>query len=177
MKQQILAFATGLLITVLACSSNQQSPEQDTAATASATTPPAQPAVQGLPAMNMQDAAGNTVALESFKGKKVFVNLWATWCGPCRKEMPSIQKLYKSLDTTKVAFVLLSLDDQFEKAKSYTSAQKLELPLYYPAQQLPPLFNVEGIPTTFIFNEAGDLVKQIVGSENYNTDAFKKLLQ
>jgi thioredoxin-related protein len=91
--------------------------------------------------------------------------------------MPSIQKLYQSTDTSKVAFVLLSLDDQFEKATNYAASQKLKLPLYYPTQQLPALFNVEGIPATFIFSESGELMKRIDGMENYDTKAFRDLLK
>ncbi|MBA3285375.1 MAG: TlpA family protein disulfide reductase [Nitrosopumilus sp.] len=58
-------------------------------------------------------------------GKKVFVNLWATWCPPCRKEMPSIIKLYQSIDTSKADYIMVSLDDNFDKASNYVKTQKL----------------------------------------------------
>lgn len=130
-----------------------------------------------LPTFTMSDSKGNVISLESLKGRKVFVNLWASWCPPCRREMPSIQRLYKSLDTTKVAFVLLSLDDNFEKSRRFASSAKLTLPLFYPAESLPPLFNVEGIPSTFIFNEEGSLIKQVNGSDDYDTEAYRLLLK
>ena len=125
----------------------------------------------------MYDAAGKVITLESLKGKKLFVNLWATWCPPCKKELPSIERLYQSLDTAKVAFVMLALDDQFEKAKKYLSSRKSTLPVFYPAEDLPALFRVEYIPTTFIFDDTGKIIHRVDGSDDYDTEKFRSLLQ
>jgi thiol-disulfide isomerase/thioredoxin len=146
------------------------SPEAATAAVQQS-----QAALQTLPSFAVQDAAGKQLDLTSFKGKKVFVNLWATWCPPCRAEMPSINKLYQAADKEKVQFVMLSLDNDFELAKKYVQEKNLDLPVYYPAADLPPLFTVNGIPTTFIFNEEGQLIAQHEGSENYNTAEYRQL--
>lgn len=129
-----------------------------------------------LPDFMLRTADGKQVNLNSFKGKMVFVNLWATWCGPCRREMPSIDSLFLKSSAKKAAFVVISLDDDFNKAIGYGAAQKFHFPLYYPATNLPPLFNVDGIPATFIFNEEGELAQTIQGSTDYNTDAFVKLM-
>jgi thiol-disulfide isomerase/thioredoxin len=130
-----------------------------------------------LPAFVIQDINGQNINLQNIKNKKLFVNLWASWCPPCKREMPSIEKLYHSVDTAKVAFIMLSLDDNFDKAKAYMKHQKLNLPLYYPTENLPALFNVQGIPATFIFNEKGDLLNRIEGATDYDTDQFRKMLQ
>ena len=114
-----------------------------------------------LPNFSITDANGKTVNLSSFKGKKVFVNFWATWCPPCRSEIPSIQKLYSKVDKEKTVFILLSLDDNFDIAKKYAASKKMDLPVYYPAENLPSLFNITSIPTTFIFNEKGELAKVV----------------
>jgi thiol-disulfide isomerase/thioredoxin len=129
-----------------------------------------------LPDFMVKNDQGKTVNLNSFKGKKVFVNLWATWCGPCRREMPSIESLYNKTKGKKIEFVMLSLDDDFNKAINYKSTNKLTMPMYYPAANLPALFNVDGIPATFVFNEKGELVKTIQGSTNYDTQEFVDLL-
>lgn len=128
-----------------------------------------------LPHLTMQDAAGNTLDIHSFKGKKLFVNLWATWCPPCRAEMPSIEKLYAAADKEKTQFVLLSLDDNFEKAKKYVQDKALTLPVYHPAGNMPALFAVDGIPATFIFDESGKLIEQRIGSDDYDTPSYRKL--
>jgi thiol-disulfide isomerase/thioredoxin len=130
-----------------------------------------------LPSFSIQDINGNIVNMQNLKGKKLFVNLWASWCPPCKKEMPSIEKLYQSVDSNKVKFVLISFDDRFELAKNYVSSKKLKLPIYYPTENPPALFNVQGIPATFIFNEKGELIKQIEGMEDYNNKEYKALLQ
>ncbi|MBO9617804.1 MAG: TlpA family protein disulfide reductase [Niabella sp.] len=130
-----------------------------------------------LPHFKMMDEQGRTVALDALKGKKVFVNIWASWCPPCRAEMPSIQKLSKKTDKNKVAFVLLSVDDDPAAGAGFKKAQKIELPVFFPGEQLPPLFNVEGIPATFIFDEKGTLIKSMVGMENYDTQEYVDLLE
>lgn len=151
-----------------------QQPEETPVAVSAASTQP-QAATHTLPSFTMLDATGNKLDLQQFKGKKVFVNLWATWCPPCRAEMPSIDKLYQAADKAGVQFVMLSLDNDFETAKKYVQKAGFSLPVFYPAGDIPELFTVNGIPTTFIFNEQGQLIAQHEGSENYNTPDYRKL--
>ncbi|WP_290792157.1 TlpA family protein disulfide reductase [Flavihumibacter sp. UBA7668] len=129
-----------------------------------------------LPNFILLDVNGKQVSLESFKGKKVFVNLWASWCPPCRAEMPSIQKLYEKTASQNVQFVLLALDNDFTTSLQFINKTGFTFPVYYPGAALPSLFNVEGIPATFIFNEKGELVKHISGGANYDSKEFLKLL-
>lgn len=135
-----------------------------------------QKATGTIPNIALRNAKGENVNLTSFKGKKVFVNLWATWCGPCRREMPSIASLAAKVKKSKVEFVMLSVDDEFNKAINYITSSKIDLPVYYPTDNLPPLFSVDAIPTTFVFNEKGELIKTIQGSVNYDTEEFVNLL-
>lgn len=140
--------------------------------------PPPQPApASALPSFRMRNGRGEIVDLAQFKGKKVFVNLWATWCPPCRAEIPSIESLGAKADRNKVEFVMLSLDDNFEKAKTYAANNNMRLPVYYPASDLPQLFVTDGIPMTIIFNENGEILFNEVGSTNYDTRRFQDLLK
>ena len=132
---------------------------------------------EALPSFTVQDINGNAVNLRDLKGKKLFVNFWASWCPPCKRELPSIEKLYKSIDTSKSRFLLVSLDDKFDAAKRYISSRKIALPVYYPMENPPGLFQVQAIPATFIFNEKGELVKRIDGGENYNTREYRNLFE
>lgn len=125
----------------------------------------------------MTDVNGNTTDLQSLKGKKVFVNLWAPWCPPCRAEIPSIEALYSKTDKEKVVFLMLSLDENFDLAKQFAKAKNLQSPVYYPAEKLPAMFNTDGIPATFIFNEKGELIKQNNGADDYDTEEYEKLLK
>jgi thiol-disulfide isomerase/thioredoxin len=177
-KGKLVAMAAWFLLAA-SCTGNQQKEEKDTVAmqAQSSTDNNGAMASSLLPSFSVQDINGNIVNLNSFKGRKLFVNLWASWCPPCKREMPSIERLYQSVDKNKVAFFLISFDDRFEQAKKYISSKGLQLPVYYPTENPPPLFAVQGIPATFIFNEHGELVKRIDGSENYDTGEYKKLLQ
>lgn len=130
-----------------------------------------------MPSFKMMDERGQEVLLESFKGKKVVVNIWASWCPPCRAEMPSLQSLHGKLDKDKVAFVLLSVDDSPEDAGEFKATQKLQLPVYFPGEGLPSLFNVQAIPSTFIFNEKGELIKRMDGMDDYDTEEYLNLLK
>lgn len=129
-----------------------------------------------LPSFRMANTINQVIDISQFKGKKVFVNLWATWCPPCRAEIPSIEKLAAKSDKNKIAFIMLSLDDNFEKAKAYALNNNMSLPVYYPSGNLPQLFSVEGIPATFIFNEKGELIHEQVGSTNFDTKQFFDML-
>ena len=130
-----------------------------------------------LPALKLTAADGSKLNLADLKGKKVFINLWATWCPPCKAEIPSIEKLYGKVDKENTVFIMLSLDEDFEKAKSFAKANKMNVPVYYPAENLPAIFNTEGIPATFIFNEKGELIKRNNGMDDYDTEAYLKLLK
>lgn len=101
----------------------------------------ATPPVPTLPPFSIVNNKGEVTDLAKFKGKKVFVNLWATWCPPCRAEIPSIQKLYAKTDKNKAVFIMLSLDDKFETAKQFAAKTKLDLSIYFAASSLLALFN------------------------------------
>lgn len=158
------------IIFVVSCNNNNES-------TASSQNQPGRPLVPTLPAMKLVDASGQQLDLSAFKGKKIFVNLWATWCPPCRAEMPSIKKLSTVVDSSKVAFVMLSLDEDFETARQYAINTSLGLPIYGAASALPSLFQTQGIPVTYIFNEAGELIFRRDRAENYDQPQFVELLQ
>lgn len=175
-KIVIITGVATLCFGLIACSSGGSNPF----ITNPAPTETANRASEGnspLPALAMTDAAGNAVSLQSFRGKKVFVNLWASWCPPCRAEMPSIQNLFNSVDTSRIAFVLLSYDENPDKSLQFMKREKLSLPVYFPAEQPPLLFQPDGIPATFIFDEAGNIIKQNMGADNYDTEAYRKLWQ
>jgi len=168
-------------ITLTACKNNQSSNEpvpSTHASTSNTTSNNNNTNADALPTFSIKDANGKVVNLkDAFKGKKILVNLWATWCPPCRAEMPSLQTLYSTTDSSKVAFVFLSMDDDFNKALQFVKDKKYTLPVYYPAQELPQLFNVEGIPTTFIFDANGKIIHQQVGMGDYTSPEIRQLLQ
>ena len=127
----------------------------------------------------IKDLAGNKFSFGQYKSKVVFVNLWATWCGPCRAEMAGIQKLYSSIASDSISFVMLSLDrdtDQ-EKVVKYVNTKGFTFPVYLPSGRLTEQLSVPSIPTTFVIGKDGRIVAKEVGTTNFNTDKFKKFLK
>jgi thiol-disulfide isomerase/thioredoxin len=177
MKIKLIALI-GLTLTIFTACTNT-SPDIDTSIVedTQALQTNYEPVPPSVPSFQLTAADGSIINLADLKGKKVFVNLWATWCPPCRVEMPSIEKLYKKVNKEKVAFVMLSLDENFELAKRFVKTNHLQLPVYYPAENLPAMFNTGAIPATFIFNEKGELIKANKGMDDYNTESYVQLLK
>jgi thiol-disulfide isomerase/thioredoxin len=126
----------------------------------------------------MIDLQGKQVDFESLKGKVVFLNIWATWCPPCIAEMPNIQKLYDKVGSDKIAFVMLSVDENgMEKVKKYINKKKYTFPVYMPASNFPQEFHSNAIPTTFIISPEGKIVAKQEGMADYNTKEVVEFLQ
>lgn len=177
--KSLITISAIVMASFIACSNNKngETTSADRQVATDSNAAVSQSATPALPVFSVMDVKGNTLNLQNLKGKKVFVNLWASWCPPCKREMPSIEKLYHSIDTTRVAFVILSLDDRFEKAMRFVQSRNLKLPIYYPAENLPELFNVQGIPSTFIFDENGKMIKRVDGGDDYDTEEYRNLLK
>ncbi len=126
--------------------------------------------------MLLIDQAGKPTSLEDFKGKVIFMNIWATWCPPCIAEMPNINKLHKEM-SKEVAFVMLSVDDDFETAKAFNKRKGYNLPIYALQSHRPAMYQSSTIPTTYVINADGELVFTHKGMGNYNTKKFKKFLK
>ncbi|GAA4415052.1 hypothetical protein GCM10023187_45210 [Nibrella viscosa] len=147
--------------------------------TAATVSPAEQPAVtaSGPPyQLALSTLDGKTVSLDDLKGKVIFLNQWATWCPPCRAEMPAIEKLYQSVDKSKVAFVMLSLDENPAKARRYIEQNKFTFPVYVPAGPMPNDFTTEAIPTTLILDPDGRIAQRMEGMFNYDTAEFRQYL-
>lgn len=120
---------------------------------------------------------GKPANLQQFRGKVVLVNLWASWCPPCLAEMPGLQKLYQKTDTSKVAFVLISLDANPNKARALLKRKGYTLPVYFPAAPLPAPFDSPSIPSTVILTPSGRLADRHDGMADYDTPEFRAALE
>jgi thiol-disulfide isomerase/thioredoxin len=127
----------------------------------------------------IKDLNGTVINFKDFKGKTIFLNVWATWCGPCRIEMPSIQKLYDKADKEQIVFIMLAVDDRkdFQKVVKYISEKEFTFPVYVPHEFLPEQLMVRTIPTTFVIDSDGKVAAKETGAANYDTDEFKSFLE
>lgn len=124
----------------------------------------------------LMDEDGNTLSLADFKGKAIFMNMWATWCPPCIAEMPNINKLYKEMGHD-VAFVMVSLDEDFETAKSFNNRKGFDLPIYTLQSRRPAMYQSTTVPTTYVISADGNLMLTHKGMANYNTSKFRSFLE
>lgn len=110
----------------------------------------------------LADLQGKPWHLQDLRGKVVLVNFWATWCPPCRKEMPDLQVLYDKFKDQ--GFVVLSIsDEEAAKVAPFIAEQKISYPvLLDPGRKVNEAFIVEGIPKSFVFDRDGKLVAQSI---------------
>ncbi len=127
--------------------------------------------------MNLVNSKGETVAMEELRGKVIFLNIWATWCPPCIAEMPGINKLYKDIDKDKIAFIMLSVDQDFQKAVDYNNRKGYDFEVYEAAGGMPQIYLTQSIPTTYVIDANGNLVLTHMGMGDYNTKEFKEFLK
>jgi thiol-disulfide isomerase/thioredoxin len=124
-------------------------------------------------AFSFTDADGRTITPADVKGKIIFLNFWATWCPPCRAEMPSLQSLYNKLKSDPdISFFFISEDENFEDAITYFRRGNFTLPLVRQTAPLSPGLYAGTLPTTIILNREGRIVYRHEGMANYDTARF-----
>ena len=141
-------------------------PAQTTAP--AATTEATAAAVQYAPDFTVYDMDGNPVKLSDFKGMPVVLNFWASWCGPCKAEMPDFDKVCKSLEG-KVQFLMVNITDgtneTVESASGFIADAGYSFPVFYDTDLDAAItYGIQSIPTTFFIDEGGQLVAFYAGS-------------
>ena len=110
----------------------------------------------------LEDLSGTKWTLKELGGQVVVVNFWATWCPPCRKEMPDLETLYKRFKNQGLVILAIS-DEEAGKVKPFVAQQKVSYPILLdPGRKVHQLFEVEGIPKSFVYDRSGKLVAQSI---------------
>lgn len=127
--------------------------------------------------MTLFNSKGDKVSLEQYRGKVIFINIWATWCPPCVAEMPSINKMYNDIDKDKIEVLMVSFDQKFEKVIQFKERKKFDFEVYKVLGKMPQMYNTNSIPTTYIIDSKGNLVFTHMGMADYNRQDFKDFLK
>jgi thiol-disulfide isomerase/thioredoxin len=110
----------------------------------------------------LTDLHGQSWSLKGLRGKVVLVNFWATWCPPCRKEMPDLESVYQRFQGQGLIILAVS-DEDADKVKPFIAGQKYTYPIVLdPGRKVNTLFAVEGIPKSFLYNRDGKLVAEAI---------------
>lgn len=145
-----------------------------------------------VPAYTAQTLDGRSVSLESLRGKVVVLNIWATWCRPCRAEMPALQRLHEQFAGRELEIVAVSVDTPLGTftpsgnaggdVSAYVNQMGLTFTILHdPKRSIEDLFLVKGLPTTFIIDKNGRIDQKVVGAREWDAanyvEYFNHLLQ
>jgi len=133
-----------------------------------------------LPDAKFQDASGKERTLAHWRGKVVLLNLWATWCLPCRKEMPALDRLQNELGSDKFEVVAVSVDRKgIEGARKFLDETKVEhLALYVdPTTRLTSELRAVGLPATLLIDAQGREIGRLLGPAEWDSEDAKRLIR
>ena len=134
------------------------------------------------PPMQASTLAGTkrTKSLADYKGKVVLLNVWATWCEPCRVEMPSIEKLHRDFGPQGLAVVAVSVDDAGAEDRVREFAKELGITfeiLHDPTRATSTSYQITGYPETFIIARDGTIRKKVIGAADWSSAANRALIR
>ena len=138
---------------------------------------------ENAPNFTLKNLEGKNVSLNEFRGKFVLINFWATWCGPCKIEMPSLENLYQKFKNKN--FVMLAIsNDMFGKTvvKPFVKAHKINFPILLDQRlKASNQFGVVSLPSTFMIDPRGKIIGALYGAEDWaapkNILYFENLLK
>ena len=130
------------------------------------------------PALRFKDSAGVEHTLAEWQGKVVLLNLWATWCAPCRKEMPALDRLQQGLGGDRFAVVAVATDRDIAKPRKFLADNGITgLTLYHDeGARLISAVQGIGMPTTLLFGKDGREIGRLVGPAEWDSEDAKRLI-
>ena len=121
------------------------------------------------------DAQNNKINLEDYQGKLILINFWATWCAPCKKEMPSLDQLQinNKLFNLKIFPINIGQDKVNKAQKFFDDLDIKNLEIYFDTSiNLAKILSLRGVPTSILINKDGQEFARIIGSIDFNDDKF-----
>ena len=143
-----------------------------------------QPVVSGYaaPSFEVVDEDGSPVTLATYEGRVLLLNVWATWCAPCREEMPSMQRLYDHFAPDDFEIAAISIDAPFGQTDAagnpggdplaFAQALGLTFPiLLNPSGDIQRIYRTTGVPESFLISRDGVIYKKVAGATHWDSDA------
>jgi peroxiredoxin len=134
------------------------------------------------PAFSLPARGGSTVDLAQFKGQVVMINFWASWCVPCRQEMPLLESMYKKYKPLGFTLIGVNVEPEQKDAESFLKQTPVSFPVLFDAKsKVSGMYNVQGMPTTVFIDRKGNVrlvhVSYKTGDENLYMDQVRNLLR
>lgn len=115
------------------------------------------------------DLDGNEVSLSDFRGKKVFLNFWATWCPPCKAEMPEIEKVYQETKDSDLVILAVEIGEPLDTVKTFIEDNKYNFKVLLDSDKdIATTYGISAIPTSFFIDEDGNIISKRVGGMTYD---------
>jgi peroxiredoxin len=134
-----------------------------------------------LPSYEVYSLLGDTIDIRDYKGSVVVLNVWATWCGPCIREMPALERLHQKLGPKGLEIIAVSVDttpDADALVTSFRDRFVLTFPLLRdPHGNLEPRLGVQVLPTTFIIDRRGRIIEKLMGARGWDSAAMISKLE
>ncbi|MFZ0388889.1 MAG: TlpA disulfide reductase family protein [Calditrichia bacterium] len=184
----LFVLSVGITATLYSCSdSDSQTPAQrqqsDTRQNQAAAVQSEQNTNTGgpkAPDFTLRNSSGKEIRLSDYKGKVVILDFWATWCGPCRMEIPSFVEMRENYNDKGLEIIGVSLDrDGWQAVNPFVQQYKINYPIVLGTQQIVADYGgINAIPTTFIINKNGEIVDKVIGykPKSYFENTIQKLL-
>jgi len=129
--------------------------------------------IQNALAFSAESPSGRSINLNELRGKVVFINFWASWCPPCRAELPSVQEFYDSYkDKSAVVFMIVNMDDNPEKGMAFLDKNGYTIPFFVTRDNIPPAIYQGSLPTTVVLDKAGQIRFTQTGMADYSAKRF-----
>ena len=124
-------------------------------------------------------ASGDSVSLADYRGRVVLLNVWATWCAPCVREMPSMQRLHEALGDSGLVVLAVSVDDGDPAAvRSFYQEYGLSFPMIQDrSRAIERIYQTSGVPESFVLNRDGRIVKKLIGEQDWSSPANRELFR
>ncbi len=142
-----------------------------------------QPAAEGLVVYGEADydwtirpLDGEPIELEALRGKVLFINLWASWCTPCIREMETIERLRDRLSDTDVEFLIVAAEGE-RPVRRHLRRYPYDLPIYLEVDRIPPAFGLRGLPTSWLVDRVGRIVLLRHGEAVWDTDEVEAFVR
>ena len=128
------------------------------------------------PDFQLQNLDGQTVSLGNLQGKPVLINFWATWCSPCRSEMPYIQEIYEEWADKGLVVLAINIGENSAKAEEFMQNYNLSFTVLLDTKQdVAQRYNISGIPTTFFIDKDGIIQDKVIGAFQNKTQIETRL--
>jgi thiol-disulfide isomerase/thioredoxin len=157
MRVLLLCLAAGALAGLAAAEQPQRSPQ--------------------FPDLEFVGEQGGSVRLSELQGNVVLLNVWATWCGPCKKELPIVQKMYDTYSDRNFVVVSVNVDADRKRVSPFLKQFNISLPVYFAAPEDAGPLTATGIPSTFILGPDRALIDRAVGYSPEWEDRWKKVVE